>query len=91
MCNAADNNAKAKDWFPEYKKPQYKQLNFLDLFLEEKKDYIPLTFDEYPHFDMMKWLGVDSWSIPCPYKTYSEFLEYMSKLPESSQNFRSLL
>lgn len=73
------------------KNPQYKQLNFLELFPEVKKDYVPLIFDEYPPFDMMKWLGVDSWTIHTPYKTHSEFLEYMSKLPESSQNFRSLL
>lgn len=69
----------------ENRKPQYKQLNFIELFPEIKKDYVPLQLEEieYKESELEKMIrSIGTEPIDDYYRYYGKYIEDKSKLTD---------
>ncbi len=69
----------------KYRKPQYKQLNFIELFPEIKKDYVPLQLEEieYKESELEKMIrSIGTEPIDDYYRYYGKYIEDKSKLTD---------
>ena len=67
----------------KYRKPQYKQLNFIELFHEIKQDYVPLQLEQIDYKEselerLIKTIGTDP--IDDYYRYYGKYIVDKSKL-----------
>lgn len=69
----------------KYRKPQYKQLNFIELFPEIKKDYVPLQLEQidYKESELEKMIrSIGTEPIDDYYRYYGKYIEDKSKLTD---------